>query len=181
MLKWFIKKQLAKFERSFGYDTSYVRDLLDTDTAAFFAFARIQKMGEYQKDIPKDVYYASRLIGSLAEDCGPCTQLGVTMGLRAGATPRVLALTLAGNDAALPDDVRLGVQFARATLAHSPDADDLREQIVARWGKRAVFSIALSLAAARVYPTVKYALGYGKTCQRVVVDGETVAVARSAA
>jgi uncharacterized lipoprotein YbaY len=138
-------------------------------------------MGKYRKDIPVAPYYAAKLVGVMAEDCGPCVQLGVTLALREKVDPAVLSAVLRADDAALPDDVRLAVQFARASLAHSPDADELRDAIVGRWGKRALVSIAFALTSARVYPTVKYALGFGKTCQRIEVAGTTVAVARAAA
>src|SRR6188472_3960661 len=122
MLKWFIRKRLAAFERSFGYDVSYARDLLDADLRAFLAFAKVMAVSQYRRDIPLDVYYAVKLVGTVAEDCGPCTQLMVTMGLRDGATPRVLAQVLGADDAALPEDVLLGVRFARASLARDPAA-----------------------------------------------------------
>ena len=41
--------------------------------------------------------------------------------------------------------------------------------------------LAFAMAAARVYPTVKYALGHGKACTRLVVGGESIAVDRELA
>jgi hypothetical protein len=181
MFKWLIRNRLAAFERTYGYDASYVRELLDVDSRAFFAFARATSIGNYRKDAPRDVLWATKLVGIVAEDCGPCSQLTITMALREGVPARVLAAVLSKDDAALSDDVRLGVQFARAVVAHAPEADELRDQIVARWGMRAVVAIAFGLTAAKIYPTIKYALGHGKACQRLVVEGETVAVVRSAA
>jgi hypothetical protein len=29
MFKWFVKRQLKKFEQRWGYDTSYVREIVD--------------------------------------------------------------------------------------------------------------------------------------------------------
>jgi len=34
--------------------------------------------------------------------------------------------------------------------------------------------LAFAITAARIYPTVKYALGHGQACMRVVVDGKPV-------
>jgi len=53
--------------------------------------------------------------------------------------------------------------------------DPLRDEIVRRWGDRALVAISLSLMTARMYPTLKYALGYGKACSKVVVAGTAVA------
>jgi hypothetical protein len=73
------------------------------------------------------------------------------------------------------------VEFARATLARSEAADPLREQILRRFGERGLVSLAFALTAARIFPTLKYALGHGQSCQRVQVQGELVSVVRSAA
>jgi hypothetical protein len=45
---------------------------------------------------------------------------------------------------------------------------------VKRWGRLALISLAFAITAARIYPTVKYALGHGKACMRIVVDGTPV-------
>ena len=50
------------------------------------------------------------------------------------------------------------------------------EAIVGRWGRRALVSLAFAITAARIYPTVKYALGHGKACMRVVVGDTAVAL-----
>jgi hypothetical protein len=176
MLKWFIRSRLAAFERRYGYDTGYVRLLLDTDTRAFLAYAKVEAMSNYHRGAPKDAWYAAKLVGAIAEDCGPCSQLVVALAQKDGVRGDTLAAVLGGDDDALPSDVRLAVRFARATLAHDPAADDLREQIVAAWGAKGLVSIAFAIASARVFPTVKYALGFGRACQRVIVDGAPVAV-----
>jgi hypothetical protein len=182
MLKWLIRRRLAAFQRKYDYNVDYARDILEADTAALLRFGRLDGLSRYRRDVPFDAYYAAKLIGTLVEDCGPCTQLVVAMALHDGVAPRTIAGVLEGNDEALDGDARLGVQFARATLAHDPAADPLRDEIVRRWGPRALVSLAFAIAAARLYPTIKYALGHGKACQRVVVAGEPIAPrARAAA
>lgn len=182
MLNWIIKSRITAFERKFAYDLSYARELLETDRRAFLAFARAQEgMGKYRKDVPVEVYYAVKLTGVIAEDCGPCTQLGTALALAEGIDPKVVAGIVRGDVDSLRDDVALGVSFARAVLLHAATADELREQIVQRWGKRALVSLAFALTMARVYPTLKYALGYGKTCERVVVGTEQITLHGAAA
>jgi len=179
MLKWIIRNRLAAFERKYEYDMGYAREILAADTGAFFAFARMNAIGNYRKDVPKNMYWAAKLVGTVAEDCGPCTQLLVAMAIEAGADPKVITAVLANNQAALPEDALLGVKFARTVLAHAPEADEHREEILKRHGTRAVIALAFAICAARFFPTLKYALGHGKACQRVVVAGEPVAVARA--
>jgi hypothetical protein len=179
MLTWLIKNRIAAFERQHGYDASYMREVLAIDPKAFWAFAKVQKMSGYHRDVPRIVQAAAGITALMAEDCGPCTQLAVGMALADGCSKTVLANIIAGDDIALPDDARLGVKFARAVLAHSVEADDLRAEIETRWGKRAVVSLAMTITASRLYPTFKYALGFGKACTRVTV-GEKQIIPRRA-
>jgi hypothetical protein len=178
MLTWLIRRRLDAFQRKFDYNLDYARDILDADLTAFLRFARLGGLSVYRRDVPLDTYYAVKLTGTLSEDCGPCTQLMVAMALHDGVAPQVVAGVLGRNEDRLDDAVRLGVRFARATLAHDPAADELRDDIVGRWGPRGLVSLAFAIAAARVYPTLKYALGHGKTCQRIVVAGETIMTSR---
>ncbi len=178
MLKWFIRRRLMAFEKTYGYDASYAHELLEADLAAVLAFARIQAMGTYRKGAPKAAWYAAKLVGTMTEDCGPCTQLNVTMALRDGVDGKQLAAVLAGDELAMSPDVVLAVRFARASLAHDLAADEHREEVVRRWGAKGLISLAFALTVARVYPTIKYALGHGKACARITVGDEPVPVAR---
>lgn len=180
MLTWFLRNRLAAFEKKYGYDTSYVRELVAIDRKAFFAFARAAALGNYRRDVPRDVRWGAGLASLVHEDCGPCTQLLVSMALEDGVAPGLLQALLLGDLAAVPEPVALGVRYARAVLAHDEAADVWREEIERRWGKRAVVALAFTIANAKLYPSVKYALGYGKACQRVTVAGTPVTVARQA-
>ena len=183
MLKWLIRRQLSAFEKQYDYDAGYVRELLDTDFKAFRMFMRAAKLGYYKHDVPEAVHFCVGIVVTASEDCGPCTQLGVTMALEHGVPADVLQAVLSNDLGRMPDDVRLGVRYARAVLAHAPEADGLREEIVGRWGPRALVALAFAINAGRLYPTLKYAMGHGKSCQRVHVGDlpVVVAVARGAA
>jgi hypothetical protein len=63
-------------------------------------------------------------------------------------------------------------------LQHAPEADDLREEVVRQFGKRGLIALAFAMLSARMYPTLKYALGYGRACTRLVIGGETLPVLR---
>src|SRR5580692_633717 len=103
--------------------------MIDASPRAAWLFSRAAALGQFRRDVPIEPWYAAGITVVRHEDCGPCTQLGVTMAERAGVSPAVL---------------------------------------------RAVVSLAFAITAARIYPTVKYALGHGKACTRVVVGGTPV-------
>ena len=169
MLRWIARRRLAAFENTFDYDAAYMHEMLDASWTAFMRFAPVSKLAQHREDVPLEAWCAAKIAAALSEDCGPCTQLGVRMAEMAGVSPASLQAIVEGNEQAMKPDAALGWRFARAVLAHDPQADALREQIVQRWGERALISLALAIAAVRVFPTVKYAMGHGKTCTRIRV------------
>jgi hypothetical protein len=174
MISWVLRRWIDRFERDWHYDASYLRDMVDASPRAAWLFSRATALGQFRRDVPIDAWCAAGITAVRHEDCGPCTQLAVTMAERAGVSPEVLRAVLADDPSAMPPDAALAWRFTRATLAHDAAADDYREVIVERWGRRAVVSLAFAITAARIYPTVKYALGHGKACMRVVVGGTPV-------
>jgi hypothetical protein len=178
MLKWFLRHQIASFERTWNYDASYIREMIDADPRAMMVFGKVQGLSQYRKDVPLAAYCAAGLVAVMAEDCGPCTQLGIDMAQREGVDAAILRAIVARDYAAMPEEVALAVRFTEATLRHAPEADDLREEVLRRWGKRGLISLAFSMLSARVYPTLKYALGHGRACTRLVIGGEARPVRR---
>lgn len=177
MLGWFVKRRLAAYERDFNYDVGYLREMFEVSPRAFFRFSKIVGISSYREDAPKGAWYAAKLVATLTEDCGPCTQLVITMAERDGVDPGCLRAIVSGDELRMPADAALGYKFAKAVLGRDiAKSDELRSEIVSRWGRKAVVSLALAIAASRVYPSVKYALGYGHTCTQVRVAGSDLPV-----
>ena len=181
MLRWLMRRGLKSFERQWNYDASYVHEIIAADPRAALRFQRATSLGKYRKDVPAAALAAAGITAVRHEDCGPCTQLGVSMAERAGVDPTVLRAVLTDDPAAMPADVALAWRFTRATLDHDPAADSYRDVISKHWGPRAVVSLAFAIVTARMYPTVKYAMGHGKTCSRIVVGGTPLAFDHGAA
>src|SRR3954468_10448585 len=90
MLKWALQRAIYKFEREWTYDASYMRDIIDASPRAAWLFSRVTAMGQFRRDVPLDAWYAAGITAVRHEDCGPCTQLGISMAERAGVNPAVL-------------------------------------------------------------------------------------------
>jgi hypothetical protein len=174
MLKWLMRRGVAAFERQWNYDAGYLHEIIETSPRAAWMFSRAAAIGKYRKDVPPAAWAAAAITAVRHEDCGPCTQLGVSMAEKVGIDAEVLRAVLTDDVDAMPPDVALAWRFTRATIDHDPSADWQREEIVRRWGKRAVISLTYAIVASRIYPTVKYAMGHGKACTRVVVGGAPV-------
>ena len=99
------------------------------------------------------------------------------MAERAGVKPEALRAIVTGNEAAMPEDAALGWRFAKSVLARDiAESDRLREKIIDRWGRRALVSLALTIATSRVYPALKYGLGHGHACVRLQIGGAQLPV-----
>ena len=175
MLKAIFSRVIDSFERQWRYDASYMRHLLRANATSFWKFGLVTGLAD-RRAAPAEALAAAGIVGTVSEDCGPCTQISVDMAVAGGVKPELLRAILAGDEAAMGETAALAWRFARASLARDLEAvDPLREEIVRRWGDPALVALSLTLMTARMYPTLKYALGYGKTCSRVMVAGEGVA------
>lgn len=179
MMRWLLRRGIGVFERQWNYDASYLREIVEASPRAAWLFMRATRLGNWRRDVPLDALVAAGITAVRSEDCGPCTQLGTTMAERQGVRPEVLRAILKDDVDAMPDDVALAWRFTKAVLAHDPAADDYRAVILERWGSRALVSLAFAMTTARMYPTVKYAMGHGQACTRIVVGGAPVPMASS--
>src|SRR5215831_10037112 len=126
MIKWMLRKAIDKFERTWNYDAGYMRDMVDVSPRAAWMFSRAAALGQFRRNVPIEPWFAAGITAVRHEDCGPCTQLGVSMAERAGVSPAILRAVLTEDPGAMPPDVALAWNFTRATLAHDAAADEYR-------------------------------------------------------
>lgn len=177
MLRTILGRIIDRFERTWTYDASYMRYLLRTSPVILLKFSAITGLVD-RKAAPAAALAAVGIAGTLLEDCGPCTQILTDMAGKGGVRPDVLRAILAGDEVGMGEDAALAWRFARASLARDLKATDpLRDEIVRRWGDRGLVALAMQLTTARMYPTLKYALGYGKVCSKVRIADEDMLVA----
>jgi hypothetical protein len=177
MLKSLLNLMIRRMEKQWRYDAGYMRFMTNVSPWSSLKFGVVTGLVN-RRDAPAEALAAAGLAGTLAEDCGPCTQLGLDMAAAGGVSTAVLRAILAGDRAGMGETAALAYDFAQAVLAHDPEADALREEIVKRWGEKALVALALTTTTARMYPTLKYGLGYGKACTKVTVAGDPAPFAR---
>ena len=178
MLRWLLRRMIAKFERQFNYDAGYARDVIEHAPVGMVWLFLAARIIRKPKALPLDAWIAAGLVGAMEADCGPCTQLGVKMAQQMGVGDEVLRAVIGGDEDAMSEDVRLVTRYARAALRHEIDADGFRDEIVRRWGTNVLVRLAYLITVAGLFPTIKYALGHGQACTRVRVGGRDVVVHR---
>jgi hypothetical protein len=179
MLKFIARRMLRKFRAHYNYDTTYMEEMLEQAPAAFFKFSKIMSIASYRDVVPVEACYAAKLVGALAEDCGPCTQLVVDMAREAGMSDDQIEAVLSAKPAAMTTTTLLGYRFARAIADRSADDDACRDAVRSQWGDRGVIELTLALQVGRIFPMVKAGLGHARECRRVVVAGRPVDVNRA--
>ena len=181
MRSWIARRMLRAFRQRYSYDTSYLEMMLRESPAAFFKFAPVTKASSHREAVPAAASFAAKLVGALAEDCGPCTQLCVDMALEAGMARDQIEAVLHRDPRAMSDTTRLAFRFADAVARRSADDEEFRDAVRAQWGQKGVIDLTLALQMGRMFPMVKAGLGYAKECRRVTVDGRDVDVIKQAA
>lgn len=172
-----LKAMGAKYD----YDVRYMEHLLDVSPKAFDKFAKLFALAQHRESAPKEAVIAAKLVGAMAEDCGPCTQLVVNFAKEQRIAPSDVEAVLRRDPAAMSENAALGFRFAEAIVYRMAGEDDVREAVRTAWGDRGVIDLTLALQIGRVFPMVKAGLGYAKECRRIEVAGRSVDVVKRAA
>ena len=64
--------------------------MIDIDPRAVLALGKLQAFSRYRQGVPPAVYSAVGIVAVMAEDCAPCTQLGIQMAEKGDVDPAVL-------------------------------------------------------------------------------------------
>ena len=179
MKKWIAEKELKGFEERYRYDVGYMRHMLKFSPDAFFKFAKLMDASAHRETAPVNASFAAKLVGAVAEDCGPCVQLVADMATEAGVAADQVEAVLTRNHNAMFSDTALGFCFADAVVSEASYLDEARNDVRAEWGESGVIDLTLGLQLGRMYPMIKKALGFGQLCQRVDLDGAFVNVVRT--
>jgi hypothetical protein len=174
MIKRFLQRRLRHFSDHYNYNTDYLDFILWHSLSAFIKFSLFQLMSAHRKGIPLTPCFAAQIRTTMHEDCGPCTQLVCNMASEAGVDQSVLTAIVQGQVQRLPQEVALVVRYTELTLRHDPQAADLREELRSLWGENGLISLGFAISASRVYPTLKYVLGYGDACGRITIGDQAV-------
>lgn len=176
-----LEQQIDGFEKAWRYDASYMRNLLRAGPEVLRKFQGMTTIVD-PRAAPKEVLFTAQTAAVMDGDCEPCLQLGLDIALASGIDPGLARAVVTGDEAAMPDDVRLAYRFSRASLARdAAGLEPYRREILARWGDQGLTAVALAITVGRMYPTLKYPLGYGHPITGVTVRGELVPLRRGAA
>ena len=171
MLTQLIDRQLAAQERVLGAGTlDYVRTIWRDARGAFWGFAFARRFLGYRKALDVTVFHVARITATQHEDCGTCVQMAVNAARADGVDVAVVRALLASAPGALPPALAQVAAFTSAVCAADYAAVTELQPLVARQvGADALVELAMAIAAARTFPTIKRAMGLAVSCSRVEV------------
>jgi alkylhydroperoxidase family enzyme len=171
MLRQLILRQLDAEERKLGgVSLDYLRHVARTSLPAFFKFALFTPLASHRRALPADAYHVARLVATRHEDCGTCVQIEVNLARRDGVAPEILRAAIGRRPDSLPPPLADVYRFDEAVVEAGGEEGEWRERVRGHYGEEALVEMALGIAAARVFPTTKRALGYATSCALVSVE-----------
>lgn len=163
-------REIEAFETRYGYDGTYMHELLEASPEGYDRFRAFRPMALHRESAPTEAFYLAKLAAMRHEDCAGCLQLTVRQALEAGVGAAVVRAALDGGgdlEPGLADVYRFAVDVAANRPRDAARDARLREAL----GETAIAELALAIAGARVFPTIKRALGHGGDgCALVTMD-----------
>jgi len=170
MLKRLVLHMIDREEKRLGQSLDYVRFIVRASLRAFRAFARIFGIAAYRRTLPPGPLSIARVVGARSEDCGTCLQVALNIARAEGVPREVLQAAIDRRPEDLPEDLSLVYRFAEGVTGGAGAEGELRAEVVRRFGDEGLVEIALAIASARFFPSVKRVLGYATACAKVRLE-----------
>lgn len=169
MIRRLIENRISAAERTLGVPADYLRHILRVSLRAFFKFLKIMPLAEYRRALPSEPFHIARLVATRDEDCGTCVQIEVNLAKKDGVSPIVIQAVLDARPDDLSPELADVYRFAEHVVTASGEEGEYREHIRRLYGEEALVELAMTMAACRVFPITKRALGYAQSCSKVTV------------
>jgi hypothetical protein len=157
------REAIRAFGQHYDYDTTYIEELMEMSPGAFHTFEAAMPLGQYQKAAPTELLAIVKIAAIRAEDCGPCTELGMKMAREAGVPEQIIRGALHGGKGLNVEQLDV-YHYARAVAANEEMDPELLPRLMARLGGEVIAELAIAITGTRLYPTMKRALGHAKSC-----------------
>jgi alkylhydroperoxidase family enzyme len=169
VLRWIIKKKLDGVERDLGESADYLRFMVDASVPAFLKFTKVLSVADHRRHLPVDAHHVARLVATRDADCGTCVRIEIRLAKKAGVPLDVIRAVVDCAPERLPERLADVYRFTESVVTARYDEEPLRRRIREAYGDAALVELALAIAACRVFPVVKRALGFATSCAKVDV------------
>ncbi|GLQ32571.1 hypothetical protein [Litoribrevibacter albus] len=162
-------QQLTDFENHYQYDAQYLKDMLTLAYSSYEKFAGFQPMASHRDLLPLEAFWVAKVAGMQTEDCGGCLELTIKMAKEQGVSSDILNAALKGGQA-LPEALQVVYQYARQVAGQGQVDQEVMDAISESFSKGQLLEFGVIIAATKVFPTVKRAVGMKEACALISVD-----------
>lgn len=162
-------KQINQFEAHYKYDGTFMRELLENSPKGLEKFNNFLPLSAHKEKLGPEDYWVAKLATMQVEDCGECLQLNVRMALEAGISKDLVRATINGGNG-LPTNLKDVYHYAKSVAGHDLVDNDLMARIEACYDKGSLLEFGICIATAKVFPTIKRAVGYTKACSLIKIE-----------
>ena len=163
-----LKRSFARFGSRYGYDASYLQELVDADRNGALKLALASSFTRHRFGLPPAPYFAARIVATRHADCGACLKLAIDMAVEAGVPLPDIRPLLVDSEGAAPPEMLLAARYARAVAEHDPALPGIIEECVRCWGKRGLAGLAAAVTGGQFFPLLKRGLGRSSACTPVL-------------
>lgn len=163
------RKMIDDFENHYNYDSTYMRDLLESSLAGYEKFSNFLPLARHRERLGTEAYWVAKLSAMQVGDCGDCLQLNIRMALESGVEKPVIESVLNGGDT-LPAELNDIYHYAKQIASNDSVAPELLDRISERYDKGDLLEFGLCIAAGMVFPVMRRAAGYAKSCSVMEIE-----------
>jgi len=156
-------------ERKAGQSMDYLRDINAVTPGGIWKFFMFVPFAAHGAKADAEMLAMGRIAACRNEDCGPCLQIVVDTAIEAGVDPTLVQAAANGAVNELPELPRLAFEFGRAVASATHESEGIRLKLSQQLSKETMTNLAISIATARVFPSLKRGLGHNRTCKTVQI------------
>lgn len=162
-------QMIDQFEAHYKYDSTYMREMLTHSPTAFDKFNQALPLARHRELLDVQDYWIAKLSAMQVEDCGECLQLNVRMALEAGLDKATIQGVLFDDSTLSPalQDIK---HYAAQVTSQGQVAAELMQRMQQRYATGELLEFGLCIASAKLFPTIKRALGNIHSCQLVQIE-----------
>jgi alkylhydroperoxidase/carboxymuconolactone decarboxylase family protein YurZ len=162
-------KEIDDFETHYKYDSTYMREILEYSMEGFEKFNNFLPLSSHIKNLSSEDYWVAKLAAMQVEDCGECLQLNVRMALEEGVSKEIIQAVLDGGNE-LSDNLQDVYHYALCVSKNDVVDADLMLRIKENYDKGSLLEFGICIATGAVFPTIKRAVGYAKSCSLIEIE-----------
>ena len=151
-------------ERKVRVSVDYLGRLGEISFPGFLKLVLSLPLASHRAKSDPILLHAVRIVATQHEDCASCLQMAVNVARDEGMGSQTVQTVLSRDYPHMSDSVALVVKFADGVLARDGSEEAVRHEIETRFGTTVLAELALAIAGARVFPTVKRGLGFAAAC-----------------